>query len=463
MRTLLQRIGFGYLLIIVAATSAVSAERPNIVLIMADDLGAECLSCYGCLDYKTPHLDALAASGAKFTHAHAQPLCTPTRVQLMTGKYNFRNYVEFGYLSPDETTFGDLMRHGGYATCVAGKWQLSGQGRQYPEQTNPADWGFDEHCLWQLNNRAPYGDRGSRFWNPYVERNGKVVTPGPDAYGPDVYTEFLLDFVERHQDQPFFAYYPMALTHSPYEPTPDSKEREKKNVRYFKDMVEYMDTIVGRIVAKLDELNLSDNTIVIFTGDNGTGREVTTNTTAGKILGGKGTTTNAGTHVPMIVRWPGKIAAGTVTDRLIDFTDFTPSLLAAANIQPTEDFMSDGVPFLDETGLSSNKRDAVYCWYEPRHGENSARNNAIFARDHRYKLYSDGRFFDVAKTPLEASGDQISGDLSSEQSVAKQKLQAVIDLYAEQGAVIAAPGEVVPRERPRRQGGGRKKATSASE
>lgn len=435
MRIRLLRIVFG--LVALVMPSAVDAEdRPNVVLIMADDLGAECLSSYGCLDYRTPHLDALAASGAKFTHAFAQPLCTPTRVQSMTGKYNFRNYVEFGYLSPDETTFGDLMRNAGYVTCITGKWQLSGQGWQYPEQTNPADWGFDEHCLWQLNNRKPYGNRGSRYWDPYLERNGEVVEPGSDAYGPDVYSEFLLDFASRHKDEPFFAYYPMALTHSPYEPTPNSKDRGRKDVRYFKDMVEYMDTIVGRIMSRLDELGLRENTIVIFTGDNGTGREVRTNTTSGIIRGGKGTTTNAGTHVPLIVSWPGKIKAGIVTDRLVDFTDFLPSLLAAAGETAPKGFKADGVPFLDADGLSSKRRESIYCWYEPRHTPGAARNNAIFARDHRYKLYSDGRFFDVSKTSSEEAGDRITGELSSEQSAAKRGLQAIIDRYAAEGGVL---------------------------
>ncbi|HEX6985294.1 MAG TPA: sulfatase-like hydrolase/transferase, partial [Planctomycetaceae bacterium] len=212
---------------------AAESDRPNVVLVMADDLGAECLSAYGCREYATPHLDALAASGARFTHCYATPLCTPSRVQIMTGKYGFRNYVEFGYLPPDETTFGDLLQAAGYRTCVAGKWQLSGQGRQYPAKTDPADWGFDEHCLWQLNNRAPYGDRGPRYWDPYLERNGEVVTPGPDAYGPDVVNDFLLDFIGRNRNRPFFAYYPMILTHGPYEPTPASAGRGRPDPRHF--------------------------------------------------------------------------------------------------------------------------------------------------------------------------------------------------------------------------------------
>ncbi|MBA3314672.1 MAG: sulfatase-like hydrolase/transferase [Planctomycetota bacterium] len=431
-----------------------AAGPPNLVVILADDLGAECLSSYGSLDYQTPRLDALAASGVRFTNAFAQPLCTPSRVQIMTGKYNFRNYVEFGYLPPKEVTFGDLMKAAGYKTCVAGKWQLSGSGRQYPEKTDPADWGFDEHCLWQLNNRAPYGDRGSRYWGPYIEQNGEVLEPGNDAYGPDVVAEFLMSFIERHKDQPFFAYYPMILTHGPYEPSPGSADRGKKNVKYFKDMVEHMDVIVGRIVDRIEALGLADDTIVIFTGDNGTGREVRTNTTNGVVPGGKGTMTDAGMHVPFIVRWPGKIARGTVSDRLVDFTDVVPSLLAATGTEKTNGFKTDGVAFLDAHGLSEQEREWTYSWYEARHGENGGRNNGIFARDHKYKLFSDDRFFDVSTRPLSGDGEPLANDdLSPEAKMSKAKLQAVIDQFAAEGAVLSEATTETPTPRPRNRRG----------
>ena len=413
--------------------SQLSTQRPNIILIMADDLGAECLSCYGSLDDETPRLDALAKGGARFTHAHSQPLCTPSRVQIMTGKYNFRNYDDFGYLDPEETTFADMFRESGYRTAIAGKWQLSGQTRQHPRYTDPADWGFDEHCLWQLNNRAPYGDRGPRYWNPYLEKNGEVIRPGENAYGPDVCAEFLIDFMTRHQDEPFLVYYPMILTHSPFLPTPDSNRslpRDKKNVRNFRDMVAYMDAIVGRIVDHVASLGLTKDTVIIFAGDNGTSGKVTTRTTDGKIRGDKGSTTTAGTHVPLIVRWPGRVPAGATDDRLIDFTDVLPSLLAAAGIEPPKEASLDGVPFLDAAGLSEPGRSAIYCWYEPRHSQRMAHRNAIFARNHDYKLYADGRFFHVAKTPRQRESDLLKPPLSAEETNARGKLQAVLDHYA---------------------------------
>ena len=137
-------------------------ENPNIILIMADDMGYECLSCNGGLSYSTPMLDELAASGIRFTNCY-QPLCTPSRVKIMTGKYNFRNYEYFGYLDETEFTFGTLMKEAGYATCIAGKWQLNGLSYNLPgydDNSRPHLFGFDEYCLWQLT--VP-GNKGSRY------------------------------------------------------------------------------------------------------------------------------------------------------------------------------------------------------------------------------------------------------------------------------------------------------------
>src|SRR6056297_2142443 len=169
--------------------------RPNIVLIMADDIGMECLSCYGSEMYETPNLDALAASGIRFEHAHSQPICTPSRVQIMTGIYNNRNYIRFGLLDPAAKTFGHLFQNAGYKTVIAGKWQLEG-GFEGPNK-----FGFDEYCLWQLTRRPP------RFPNPGFEINGKQVDFNDGEYGPDIATDYLCEFFEQNQDEPFLAYY----------------------------------------------------------------------------------------------------------------------------------------------------------------------------------------------------------------------------------------------------------------
>lgn len=130
---------------VVHAAFSKSGNQPNIVLIMADDLGYETLGCYGGKDYNTPNLDALASKGVRFEHCYSQPLCTPSRVQILTGRYNHRNYEQFGYLNPKEVTFANLLKNAGYKTCIAGKWQLGGDARTIQ------DFGFDEHCLWNMH------------------------------------------------------------------------------------------------------------------------------------------------------------------------------------------------------------------------------------------------------------------------------------------------------------------------
>ena len=218
---------------------SLAAIQPNIILIMADDLGYECVGANGDADYSTPHSDRLAATGMHFEHCYSQPLCTPSRVKIMTGISNVRNYITFGVLDPKATTFGNVMKSAGYTTAIAGKWQLG---------TDPAQlgkFGFDEYCLWQLEKK------GSRY-NNLGSLQLHTRQPLSGGYGPDKLNGFVLDFVERHQDGPFFLYYPMLLPHAPFEPTPDSKTRDGTEHENFADMVAYMDKMVGKVVAKLE-------------------------------------------------------------------------------------------------------------------------------------------------------------------------------------------------------------------
>ena len=374
---------------------AQAADRPNIVLIMADDMGYECVGANGGTSYRTPHLDTLAAGGMRFEHCYSQPLCTPSRVQIMTGLYNQRNYVRFGLLDPKATTFAHLLKQAGYATCVAGKWQLEGA------LEGPKHFGFDDYCLWQLNRRP------SRYPNPGLEINGRQVDHTDGQYGPDIVSDHLGKYIESNSHRPFFVYYPMILPHWPFEPTPDSPDwnwmskgelKGQGNPKYFADMVAYTDKMVGKIVAELDELKLRENTLVLFTCDNGTATSITSRMGDRVIKGGKGTTTDAGTHVPFIANWPGTIKPGQVSDALVDFTDILPTLLDVAGVKPPAEPALDGhslLPMLMGTGRSP--REWVYCWYS-RDGK---QNIAESARDRRFKLYRDGRFFDVAADPLE--------------------------------------------------------------
>ncbi|HEX6962237.1 MAG TPA: sulfatase-like hydrolase/transferase, partial [Lacipirellula sp.] len=195
---------------VISPGATFAAQKPNIVLIMADDFGYECVTANGGESYQTPQLDKLAAGGMRFEHCYVQPVCTPTRVQLMTGLHNVRNYFSFGKIGRDARTFAHLLKEAGYATGIAGKWQL-GRAKNLPQVL-----GFDEAYLWQHTRRPP------RYANPGLELNGEERDFSKGEYGPDLINEFALDFITRHKDGPFLLYYPMLLTHSPFQPTPDS-------------------------------------------------------------------------------------------------------------------------------------------------------------------------------------------------------------------------------------------------
>ena len=289
------------------------AEKLNVVLIMADDVGYECFSAYGSKEFSTPRLDALAAKGMRFDHCHSTPLCTPSRVNLMTGKSNVFNYVDFGVFPKGEPTFANHFKAQGYATAVAGKWQL------LTTQTgiSPKEAGFDRHCVWNIPGTAR-----SRYWKPSLMHDGKVINHGEEKYGSTVIADYLIDFIKTNKDKPFLAYYPMNLPHNPFDPTPRSKDRKSKNVkRNFIDMVAYMDHCVGRIEDALIELGLRENTLMIFTADNGTNSSLTLDFFGTQRKGGKGYTHDHGTKVPLIVNLPGRIQAGQVNKDLICFSD----------------------------------------------------------------------------------------------------------------------------------------------
>ena len=284
-------------------------KKPNVVLIMADDLGYECLGVYGSASYRTPNLDRLSINGARFLNCHAQPLCTPTRVQIMTGRYNFRNYTQFGALAAGEKTFGHVLKEHGYATGVFGKWQLDEAGGQKPREA-----GFDQYCLWNYlgvrGNR--YGDPRLVYWDDALHQ--EVTQDFPGQYGPDISLRNLLRFMEEsvEKEVPFFAYYPMILPHNPFKPTPVSPEweqgRHTREPRFFGEMVEYIDLMVGQIVQRLNDLGVREHTLIIFTGDNGTNTAIVSRMKDGReIRGGKGYHSDAGTRVPLIVNWTGNL------------------------------------------------------------------------------------------------------------------------------------------------------------
>lgn len=403
---------------------AEEAKRPNVVLIMADDLGYECIAANGGTSYETPVLDRLAETGARFDHCYSQPLCTPSRVKLMTGIYNVRNYVKFGLLDPDQTTFAHLFKNAGYATCVVGKWQLLGG------LEGPNHFGFDEYCLWQLTRRP------SRYASPGVECNGELLDFKGEGYGPDVVADYACDFIERNADKPFLLYYPMIITHCPFEPTPDSADWDpaspspdyKGKAKYFGDMVTYMDKIVGRLVEQLEASGVRENTLIIFTGDNGTDEPVVSMMGETAVPGHKGRTTDGGTRVPLIVNWPGVVKEGVVSQDLVDFSDMLPTICDAASVDVPEDLAKelDGRSFLPLCkGEAGDPRQWIYIWYA-RDGKTKVKE---FTRNQRYKLYRTGEFYDVPNDVFEES-PLADDELSDEAGQAKAMLQEALDKYS---------------------------------
>ncbi len=386
------RLLTAFLLLLVGNAGA-GRQQPNVILILADDFGYECLGANGGTSYQTPVLDHLAATGMRFGHCHVQPLCTPTRVQLMSGIYNVRNYLTFGTMDPASYTFANAFRQAGYATAVVGKWQL-GQ-----DPNLPAKFGFDEFCLWQHTRRPP------RYANPGLEINGAEKDYHSGEYGPDIVNDYAIDFVTRHKDHPFLLYYPMMLTHAPYQPTPDSRDWDPKrkgekggaSPQHFGEMVAYMDKLVGKLVSRLDDLGLREDTMLVFLGDNGTGQGTKSRMGDRIVTGGKGKMTAAGTHVPLIVNWPGRVAQGRVCVDLIDSVDLLPTICAATGTPWAGERVIDGRSFWPQLqGEPGEPRAWRYSWYGPHdvlEGE--------FAATRNFKLYRDGRFFDLRADPEE--------------------------------------------------------------
>ena len=432
------------------------SKQPNIVLIMSDDLGYEVIGANGGSSYKTPSIDSMAQQGMRFENAHVMPLCTPTRLSMMTGKYNFRNYLGFGLIRPDEVTFGHLLTDAGYNTCISGKWQLYSYNPpdQHPEERSSGqkieNAGFDEFCVWHPHHTE---EKGSRYKNPVIYENGEFRTDTKDKYGEDIFCDYIIDFLERKKDdeKPFFVYWPMAATHKPHEPTPDSPEWDsfdppsnrsigaktwadledgswEDDPKFYRDMVEYHDKVIGRLLNYLENQGLQEDTLVIYLGDNGSPADVCSMMHQhNEICGGKGKTSDRGTHVPLICLMPGTIPSNTVQTDLIEATDFLPTIFEAAGLNFPEGYIIDGRSFYPQLkGEKGNPRDWMFFHFEPmnrRHGLNDLRQ-IRFIRDHRWKLYETGELYD-----LEADWDEdipiYEVEDSKSQSEARNRLNPV--------------------------------------
>lgn len=418
-------------------------QRPNILLILADDMGKECLGCYGST-YETPNLDRFAEEGIQFNYCTSQPLSTPSRVELLTGRYNHKNYSKFGFLNQDEHTFAQLAQQAGYKTMITGKWQLGTNSKL------PGHFGFDNYCLYHLRYK------GNKYAQPLFEIDGVMHDEcTQDDYGPDFFSNYLMNYMEENKDHPFLAYYAMTLVHDPFNCTPESddwdidpKNRFVADDKYFPDMVNYTDKIFGKIMKKLDDLQIADNTIVIFIGDNGTARYIFTPMKDGSVVqGGKCTSLETATAVPMLARWGKYEYLKHTTTDLVDFTDFLPTFAEAMNIKVPSEWDTDGTSFLPvlRGEKNANAREWVFVHYKANHVPiaNLERYAARYFKNHRYKLYSDGRFVDFVNDPEEIRPNQ---KLSPEAKAVKEKFQKLMDalpkwdIHTQNVPMVVLPG-----------------------
>jgi len=394
------------------------ARKPNIVFILADDLGIGDVSCYGADHFQTPKIDQLARSGIRFANAYAEPLCGPSRATLLTGRYVFRtgatNQDRTKLMTPgSETMMPKVLKPAGYVTASIGKWG------QLP--LGPADFGFDDYLTFSGSGV---------YWNTQAKGqtykvNGEKRTLRDKEYMPEVMHLHLIDFITQHRDEPFYIYYSLSHVHAEILPTPDSAPDSKD---LYADNIAYMDKLVGKLVAELDRLKLRENTLILFFGDNGTGAAYADRSTVeGRRLSGqKGSMLEGGSRVPLIANWPGTTPAGQVSQDLIDSTDFFPTLAELTGAKLPDKTILDGRSFAAQLrGQKGQPREWIFIelarqWY---------------VREKGWKLNQAGELFDMSRAPFEeplvaaATQDPAA-------TAARQRLQAALDRLNPAGGIL---------------------------
>ena len=392
-RSVLKAVGLGALSLALpgrAAAAEPAAKKPNVVFILADDLGWLQIGCYGSDFYETPNIDRLAAQGMRFTDAYAAcPVCSPTRASIMTGKYPARlhltDFIAGGsfpyerlrrpdwqkFLPLEEVTLGELFRSQGYATAGFGKWHLS-IAKKPPESLpyNPDKQGFDESLV---------------TYKPTSKQD-----PEADAHNVEAITGKSLAFLDAHKGRPFFLYVSHNSIHNPlkgkarlvrkYQSKPGVDKPENNPV--IGAMLADLDDSVGRILRKLEELGLTGNTLVVFFSDNGGLDSVAKQT---PLRSGKANLYEGGIRVPLIVRWPGVVQPGTTCDEPVISTDFFPTFAQVLDARDIAQAPLDGVsllPLLNRTGRLN--RPAIYWHYPHYHGSSIGPCGAV--RAGHYKL-----------------------------------------------------------------------------
>ena len=352
-----------------SSSSREAGDRPNIIFIMADDLGYGHLGCYGGKKIDTRHVDAMAEEGMKFTQCYAgATVCAPSRSVLMTGLHGghtpVRGNLGGQYLYPEDVTIAEVLRSAGYATGGFGKWGLGQEG----SAGHPLEQGFDEFFGYLHQVHA-------HFFYPYwlVDDHGKFMLPENEGrkrgrYSHDAIMERAVRFIRRNRSRPFFCYLPVTIPHvevvapeasvkqyrGRWPETPGFQEKRpgyivsREPKATYAAMVSHLDRDVGRVISLVRDLGLEDNTLVIFTSDNGAQSRYDVNeeffNASGPLRGYKGSMWEGGLRAPMVARWPGRIAPGTTSHHIAHFADMMATFAELAGAKPPE--KTDGISFL---------------------------------------------------------------------------------------------------------------------
>ena len=417
----------------VAGCSSPQAEqKPNIVFFFADDIGVECFGCYGGAEYQTPNIDALASEGIQYMNMNAQPLSSPSRVQLLTGQYNDRNYSAFGYINDDEHNFAELAHSAGYNTAIVGKWQL-GRDRKMISRM-----GFDESYCSQveLYRETRSATQTDRYANSIWDINGKSYDFA--LYGPESMRDFAFDYIDRQSaaGQPFLLYYTEPLVHTPHVTTPDCEEWDldygsrftaAQDTSNFRAMVAYMDKQVGEMVGYLKDKGLWDNTIFIFCSDNGTSTRIVSRQQDGRReRGGKGEANYFATHVPLIICWGDRVQPRQV-EHLVDLTDFLPTFADAMGVKVPGDWTLDGVSLYPEIcGEEPSEKPLVLIHFNPLWPTTPSPKASRYAMNDTYAYFWDGRIYNYREDPRFTSPimyDDASDELKSAVAALKARVE----------------------------------------
>jgi arylsulfatase A-like enzyme len=404
-RDFLKLVGTGAAVLALGQTGAAASAaggRPNILVILADDLGYGDLSSYGATDVKTPNIDGLVAAGMRFDSFYANcPVCSPTRAALMTGRYPdlvgvpgvIRTHIadNWGYLLPQAVLLPQVLKRGGYHTALVGKWHLG-----LTSPNTPNERGFDHFHGFLGDMMDDYYTHRRHGFN-YMRLNDKEIDP--EGHATDLFTQWAVDYLrERSQkrEQPFFLYLAYNAPHAPIQPPPEWLDRVKQRESGISDkraglaaLVEHLDAGIGKVLAVLKETGLSDNTFVVFTSDNG--GQLNLGSLNGPWRAGKGDMYEGGLRVPMCAVWPQRIQAGTRGDRIALTMDLFPTVCEAAGVKVEHEI--DGRSILPTlTGTAQPQEDRVLFWVRREGGPQYGGRAYYAARQGDFKLLQNSPF-----------------------------------------------------------------------